>query len=89
MTYKLFPFISIKIVYYNNYLQYSILKQCILSIVNKVQPPYRAPPKNTVVGNRGETGKIEELSAQVYYTQFIHLILIIISFNNYLYYIII
>ncbi|XP_071647943.1 microtubule-associated protein RP/EB family member 1 isoform X2 [Temnothorax longispinosus] len=32
--------------------------------VNKVQPPYRAPPKTTV-GNRGDNGKIEELSAQL------------------------
>ncbi|KYQ52570.1 Microtubule-associated protein RP/EB family member 1 [Trachymyrmex zeteki] len=32
--------------------------------VNKVQQPYRAPPKNTV-GNRGDNGKIEELSAQL------------------------
>ncbi|XP_012054720.1 PREDICTED: microtubule-associated protein RP/EB family member 1 [Atta cephalotes] len=34
------------------------------SLVNKVQQPYRAPPKNTV-GNRGDNGKIEELSAQL------------------------
>ncbi|KYN40106.1 Microtubule-associated protein RP/EB family member 1 [Trachymyrmex septentrionalis] len=32
--------------------------------VNKVQQPYRAPPKNTV-GNRGDNGKVEELSAQL------------------------
>ncbi|XP_011150941.1 microtubule-associated protein RP/EB family member 1 isoform X2 [Harpegnathos saltator] len=32
--------------------------------VNKPQP-YRASPKSTVVGNRGDTGKIEELSAQL------------------------
>ncbi|XP_011631213.1 microtubule-associated protein RP/EB family member 1 isoform X2 [Pogonomyrmex barbatus] len=32
--------------------------------VNKVQPAYRAQPKNTV-GNRGDNGKIEELSAQL------------------------
>ncbi|XP_014489181.1 PREDICTED: microtubule-associated protein RP/EB family member 1 isoform X4 [Dinoponera quadriceps] len=32
--------------------------------VNKAQP-YRAPPKNTAVGSRGDTGKIEELSAQL------------------------
>ncbi|KAL0101123.1 hypothetical protein PUN28_018757 [Cardiocondyla obscurior] len=32
--------------------------------VNKVQPPYRAPPKTTV-GNRGDNGKVEELSAQL------------------------
>ncbi|XP_039306432.1 microtubule-associated protein RP/EB family member 1 isoform X2 [Solenopsis invicta] len=32
--------------------------------VTKVQPPYRAQPKNTV-GNRGDNGKIEELSAQL------------------------
>ncbi|KYM94229.1 Microtubule-associated protein RP/EB family member 1 [Cyphomyrmex costatus] len=32
--------------------------------VNKVQQPYRAPPKTTV-GNRGDNGKIEELSAQL------------------------
>lgn len=35
-----------------------------LYLVTKVQQPYRAPPKNTV-GNRGDNGKIEELSAQV------------------------
>ncbi|XP_011687598.1 PREDICTED: microtubule-associated protein RP/EB family member 1 isoform X1 [Wasmannia auropunctata] len=34
------------------------------SLVNKVQQPYRAPPKTTV-GNRGDNGKIEELSAQL------------------------
>ncbi|XP_024877774.1 microtubule-associated protein RP/EB family member 1 isoform X1 [Temnothorax americanus] len=34
------------------------------TLVNKVQPPYRAPPKTTV-GNRGDNGKIEELSAQL------------------------
>ncbi|XP_029677441.1 microtubule-associated protein RP/EB family member 1 isoform X3 [Formica exsecta] len=34
-------------------------------LVNKVTPPYRAQPKNTVVGNRGDTGKVEELSAQL------------------------
>ncbi|XP_029158792.1 microtubule-associated protein RP/EB family member 1 isoform X2 [Nylanderia fulva] len=33
--------------------------------VNKVQQQYRAPPKNTVVGSRGDTGKVEELSAQL------------------------
>lgn len=33
-------------------------------LVNKAQP-YRAPPKNTAVGSRGDTGKVEELSAQV------------------------
>ncbi|XP_011687599.1 PREDICTED: microtubule-associated protein RP/EB family member 1 isoform X2 [Wasmannia auropunctata] len=33
-------------------------------LVNKVQQPYRAPPKTTV-GNRGDNGKIEELSAQL------------------------
>ncbi|XP_070171951.1 microtubule-associated protein RP/EB family member 1 isoform X2 [Polyergus mexicanus] len=33
--------------------------------VNKVTPPYRVQPKNTVVGNRGDTGKVEELSAQL------------------------
>ncbi|KAL6428866.1 microtubule-associated protein RP/EB family member 1 isoform X2 [Cataglyphis hispanica] len=33
--------------------------------VNKVAAPYRAQPKNTMVGNRGDTGKIEELSAQL------------------------
>ncbi|RLU21747.1 hypothetical protein DMN91_006123 [Ooceraea biroi] len=32
--------------------------------VNKVPPSYRAPPKTTGVGNR-DTGKIEELSAQL------------------------
>ncbi|XP_012537512.1 microtubule-associated protein RP/EB family member 1 isoform X2 [Monomorium pharaonis] len=32
--------------------------------VNKVQPSYRAQSKNTV-GNRGDNGKIEELSAQL------------------------
>ncbi|KAL0101124.1 hypothetical protein PUN28_018757 [Cardiocondyla obscurior] len=34
------------------------------NLVNKVQPPYRAPPKTTV-GNRGDNGKVEELSAQL------------------------
>ncbi|XP_014489177.1 PREDICTED: microtubule-associated protein RP/EB family member 1 isoform X1 [Dinoponera quadriceps] len=34
------------------------------ALVNKAQP-YRAPPKNTAVGSRGDTGKIEELSAQL------------------------
>ncbi|XP_039306429.1 microtubule-associated protein RP/EB family member 1 isoform X1 [Solenopsis invicta] len=34
------------------------------TLVTKVQPPYRAQPKNTV-GNRGDNGKIEELSAQL------------------------
>jgi len=33
--------------------------------VNKVQPPYRPQPKNPAVGNRGDTGKVEELTAQV------------------------
>ncbi|XP_011341495.1 microtubule-associated protein RP/EB family member 1 isoform X1 [Ooceraea biroi] len=33
-------------------------------LVNKVPPSYRAPPKTTGVGNR-DTGKIEELSAQL------------------------
>ncbi|XP_011256751.1 microtubule-associated protein RP/EB family member 1 isoform X3 [Camponotus floridanus] len=33
--------------------------------VNKVTPPYRAQPKTTVIGNRGDTGKIEELNAQL------------------------
>ncbi|XP_012214471.1 microtubule-associated protein RP/EB family member 1 isoform X3 [Linepithema humile] len=33
--------------------------------VNKVQPPYRPPPKNPAVGNRGDTGKVEELTAQL------------------------
>lgn len=37
-----------------------------LYVVNKAQP-YRAPPKNTAVGSRGDTGKVEELSAQVRY----------------------
>ncbi|GAB1859548.1 Microtubule-associated protein RP/EB family member 1 [Camponotus japonicus] len=34
-------------------------------LVNKVTPPYRAQPKTTVIGNRGDTGKIEELNAQL------------------------
>ncbi|XP_072764962.1 microtubule-associated protein RP/EB family member 1 isoform X2 [Anoplolepis gracilipes] len=33
--------------------------------VNKVPPPYRAQPKNTMVGNRGDTEKTEELRAQL------------------------
>ncbi|XP_012214470.1 microtubule-associated protein RP/EB family member 1 isoform X2 [Linepithema humile] len=35
------------------------------TLVNKVQPPYRPPPKNPAVGNRGDTGKVEELTAQL------------------------
>jgi len=46
-----------------------------LYLVNKVQQPYRVQPKTTV-GNRGDNGKIEELSAQVLYNH--------ILFNRYL-----
>lgn len=41
-----------------------MLTYYFLYLVKQAQP-YRTPPKNTAVGSRGDTGKVEELSAQV------------------------
>lgn len=54
------------------------------SIVNKVTPAYRAQPKSTVIGNRGDTGKIEELNAQVLKNNVYDTLYTIILFNKYL-----